>query len=110
MQAQIVGELGVECSDEHAPGATHHRIIAQPGEHVDSDTDRLDSGRTDEDRVERTSLDPYDVEIGLERIDLTAIAVAPHREIDAREALLIGTAVEHLACEQDQPRARKVAP
>ena len=46
-----------------------------------------------------------DVEIGLEAVDLTAVAVALHRDVDRSEAELIGAAVDHLGGEQDHPGA-----
>ncbi len=48
---------------------------------------------------------PVDVQIGLERVDLAAEGVATNADVDAAEAMLVGTTVDDLGGEQDHARA-----
>ncbi|MEZ5297556.1 MAG: hypothetical protein R2697_15160 [Ilumatobacteraceae bacterium] len=45
-------------------------------------------------------------EVGLERVELAAVAVALHRDVDGAERPLVGAAVERLGGEQDHAGAR----
>ena len=45
-------------------------------------------------------------QLGLEAVELAAVAVAPHGDVDRAEAALVGASVEHLGGEQDHPGAR----
>ena len=51
------------------------------------------------------SVETGDLEVGLERVALTAVAVAPNGDVDGAEGALIGTTVERVARKQDHPRA-----
>ncbi len=46
-----------------------------------------------------------DVDVGLEAVDLAAVAVALHRDVDGPEVALVGSAVEHLRRQQNHSRA-----
>ena len=75
------------------------------GEHAHAGPDLLDEGGPDEHRVHRAALDPLDVEVGLEGLELAAEGVPAHRQVDCAEAELVGPPVEHAAGEQDHPGA-----
>ena len=96
VQPRVVGQLRMERRHEEPPLAREHRPAVDLGEHLDAGPDVLDPRRPDEDGAHRLGL-PFDVEIGLERRDLAAERVAPHRQIDESEVV----AVEH-----DHPGAR----
>ena len=52
------------------------------------------------------SIEPVDVDVGLEAVELAAVAVAPHRDVDPVETALIGSPVEHIGGAQDHPGTR----
>ena len=86
--------------------AAEHRMALDGSLDDDTGSRALDDRRADEHRVERSAVDPVDVEVGLERVALTPVAVAPHRDVDRPERALVGAAVECFGGEQDHPRAR----
>lgn len=71
-------------------------------------TGTFDPRGADEDRPHRAVVEPGEVEVGLEGIDLTTEGIAAHRHIDAVQRLHIGARVEHLGGEQDHARAGTV--
>ena len=73
-------------------------------QHLDAGADALDQRGPDEHGVERV-VEPGDVEVGLEAVDLAAVAVAAHGDVDGAEAALVGPAVEDLGGQQDHPGA-----
>ena len=50
-------------------------------------------------------VEPDDVEIGLEGVDLATVGVAAHRDVEDAEAALVVATVEDLGGQQDQPGA-----
>ncbi len=74
-------------------------------EHLDGRADLLDPRGADEDRVHRPAYAGHG-EVALERVDLAPEGVAPHRDVEPAEGLLVGDAVEHPVGEQDHARRR----
>ena len=74
-------------------------------EHLDGGAGGLDQRRPDEDAVERLA-EPGDGQVGLEAVELAAIAVASHGEVDRAEAALVGATVEDFGRQQDHPGTR----
>src|SRR3546814_16405950 len=74
-------------------------------EHLDAGPRALDEGSPDEHGSERIAVDPVDLEVGLERVDLAAEGVATHRDVDGAEAALVVAAVEDRGAPQDHPGA-----
>src|SRR5439155_1599846 len=105
MEPQVTGELRVKrCHHDRARPA-QHRVAVDLRQHLDVVADPLDVRRTDEDRGVGATGHPRDVEVDLERVDLAPEGVAAHGQLDGAEAALVGPPVEHLAREQDHPRA-----
>ena len=69
-----------------------HGLPVDGGEHADTVTDRVDDWRTNEDPVERL-IEPRDIELSLEGIDLAAVPVAARHDRNGRQTVLVGTAV-----------------
>ena len=85
---------------------THeHRVTIVRGQDLDVRPDRLHARGPDEHPVEGRRV-LGDDEIGLEAVDLAAVAVAPHRDVELSEVLLVVAAIEDLVGEQDHPGAR----
>ena len=95
MDARVVGELGMEGSDQEAALPEEHRLAVEVGEHLDALSRGRYAGRADEDSSEWLVLSGQ-VEVGLEAGDLAAVRVSRNLDVDEPEVV----AVEH-----DQPRA-----
>ena len=85
------------------------RTVGVAGQHLGHRADVGDERRADEDAVQRLLAQGRDVEIGLEGVELTAIAVAAHLDVDEREDRLvaIGDAVgkqDHAGAGPEQRR------
>lgn len=114
MQASIFGQLGVKGSHEDGSLTTDHWARSgssrpdQPGrsEHLHLGTDGLHYRGPDEDRVHRTARNCLHHHVALERLRLTAIAVAPYEHVHHPERLLIGTPIDHASSQQDKTSAR----
>ncbi len=74
-------------------------------QHLDAGSDGGDLRRADEDRVER-GVEADDGEVGLEAVDLAAVGVSAHGDVDHAEAALIGTPAGDLGGQQDHAGAR----
>ena len=61
-------------------------VLAAGREHLDAVADARDDGRTDEDRVIRLSAEGRDVDVRFEAVDLAAVGVAVHLDVDAPAA------------------------
>src|SRR5262245_60130195 len=106
MDTEIAGQFGVETRHPHLALPQQHGYVVVRREHLDSVADALDARRADEHAREGRAGEAADLERRLEGVTLTAVSVAAHRDVDAAERLLVGTAVEHFAREQDHARAR----
>src|SRR5690349_19078638 len=84
VQTRVVGQLRMECSDEEPALAREHRAPVDLGEHLHLRPDVLHPRRADEDGVHRR-VDPGDLQVRLERCDLTPECVAAHRDVDETE-------------------------
>ncbi len=73
-----------------------------------SGPDRLHPGRADEDGPEGLRPQLADVQIVLERIHLPPKGIAPHRDVQPTECLLVGAAVFEAIGKQDHPGARTI--
>src|SRR5438477_3991648 len=104
MDAEVVGQLGMKRRHPDLTRPAQHRIIADASHHVDRGTDPLDSRRPDEHRVEGV-VETIDREIGLERIDLSTVGIAPHVDVDGRKRTLVRASVEYGGGQQDHARA-----
>src|SRR3954447_12286918 len=71
VNARVVGELGMEGSNQNPPLPRQHRMAVDLGEHLDVGAGGLDPRRADEDGAQRL-LAAADVEIGLKALHLTA--------------------------------------
>ena len=85
--------------------ADEHGIISCLASTSTAGPTDLDPRRPDEHAVERL-VEAVDVEVGLEAVELAAVAVAPDGDVEGAEAALVGPAVEHLGGQQDHPGAR----
>ena len=99
-------QLGMERGGHHAILAHEHRIAPVAGEHLHVRPRRLDSGSPDEHAVKRRPVEPGDIEVGLEAVELAAVAVALHGDVEGAEVPLVGSPVVDLLGEQDQPGTR----
>ena len=87
VQPGVVGQLRVErVPRAPAPGGSSTGSAVDLGQDLDAVADPLDDGRPDEHGVERRAVEPGDVEVGLERVDLAPEGVAPHVDVDGAEA------------------------
>ena len=94
MHAQVAGQLGMERGPPHDAAAHEHRLARVLGEHLDVVADPLDDRRADEHAGECRPREPVDVEVGFERVALTAVRVAPHGDVEHSERFLVGAAVD----------------
>src|SRR6478609_5331193 len=95
VDACVVGELGMEGSDQEAALPEKHRLTVELGQNLDVLAGGDQAGRSDEDASKRPALSGQ-LEIGLEAVHLRAVRVA--RDLDVDEAEVV--TVEH-----DQARA-----
>src|SRR5438874_1595662 len=95
VDARVVGELGMERRDEHAPLPREHRMAVDLGEHLDFGAGVVDPRRADEDPAH--GLAETNIEVGLEAAHLASERVALHTEVGEPEVVAI---------ENDHPRAR----
>src|SRR3954447_17562257 len=103
VQPQIAGELGMEARDPGRPLAREHGMAGVRGHDFDGVTRGLDPRRADEHAAEATARERRAVEIDFYRVALAPVGVAPYRDVDDTEGLLIRPTVHYLACEQDHP-------
>ena len=98
MQPTVAGQLGMErrrpSTGALAGTSTGHRPVERrpaprPG------AGALDHRGPDEHRVERRPSRPATSRSPSKRVDLAAVAVAAHGQVDGPEAALVGPAVEH---------------
>src|SRR3954451_24138601 len=121
VHAPVTRHLGVEGRREQVALADRdHLACRRSGLHraedVDAGTGLLHPRGTDEDRPEqllareRAGLlrDGGHVQVLLEGVHLTAEGVAPHRDVQAAEGLLVGTGVGDAVGQHDHPRTRSV--
>src|SRR4051794_11144084 len=97
VDAAVVGELGVEGDREQRALAGGDRVAVDGGEHLDRRPVLRDPRRADEHGADGRALDPGELEVGLEGVQLAAERVALGDDVHEPEML----AVEH-----DQPGAR----
>ena len=96
MQAQVVGQLGMERGHEHVALARHDRVAVDLGQHLDPVPGVLDPRRADEHRAQRLVAEALHVHVLLEAADLAPEGVAARLDVHQAE---VG-AIEH-----DQPGA-----
>src|SRR3954468_3730383 len=92
VNAEVAGELRVESRGKQVPlpngdNPTGGRAVLDTAQHPHVVADLLDPWRADEDGVKIAAGDLLDRHVGLERVDLPAERVAPHRQLDALEGL-----------------------
>jgi len=111
VHAHVAGDLRVERGRKQA--ALPHRNDPTGGgtcghrtEHLGALADVLDPWRADEHGMHRLPADPGDREVGLERVDLAAEGVAPHRDVQAAQRALALDATDQAIGEHDHPGAR----
>src|SRR3546814_5496584 len=95
VESEVVGELRVEGGDDDVALPAEHGVGIDRREHLDAGPRALDEGSPDEHGSERIAVDPVDLEVGLERVDLAAEGVATHRDVDGAEAALVVRSEEH---------------
>src|SRR5215218_1107299 len=95
VHAGVVGQLRMERRYEKAPFTHQYRLAVQLGEHLDLGPGLAHTRRTDEDTAQRLVL-PFELEIGLEARDLSAVGVPVDGDVHEAEVL---------AVEDDHPRA-----
>ena len=105
VEAPVRRQLGMEGGRHDAALADEHGVILVPGQHLDGRADGLHPRGPDEHAVERL-VEALDVEIGLEAVELAAVAVALDGDVEGTEAALVGAAVVDLRGQQDHPGAR----
>ena len=88
------------------PWRTRTGIAVVGGEHLDGRARRDSTSGARMNTPWNGVVEAGDVEVGLEAVELAAVAVAAHGEVDGAEAALVGAAVEDLGGEQDHPGAR----
>src|SRR3546814_19817509 len=104
VESEVVGELRVEGGDDDVALPAEHGVGIDRREHLDAGPRALDEGSPDEHGAERIAVDPVDLEVGLERFDLAADGVAPHRALDGANAELGVSAVRELGAHPAPPR------
>jgi len=111
MDAVATSELGVERRGGQRPLAdrddpTGGGVVPRrhSGQHLDAGPGLLDPRRPDEDRVEG-GVEPDDVEVGLEGVDLATERVAAHGDVQPADGLLVGGAVLEPVGEEDHAGA-----
>ena len=105
VETGVGGEFGMEAGGQQVALTHEHRIAIVRRQDFDVGTDRFDAWGADEHAVER-SLIAGEVEVGFEAVDLAAVAIASHGDLERPEVLLVVAAVEDLVGEQDHPGAR----
>ncbi len=104
MEAGVAGEFRVERGGEEVALASgDDGAIFEGGDGVGGEGGRIDARGADEDGVEGAALETFNIEVGLEAIDLAAEGVAVdgdvhHLDTGAVEAI-------DLLCEEDGARA-----
>src|SRR5438552_7416158 len=111
MDAQVAGQLRMERRSPHSRVTDEHRMAVVPAEHVDIGPHGFDDRCPDEHSRKRIGGqarvdEPVDLERRLERCDLRTVGVTSQRDIERVERRLIGPAVAHFTCEQDEAGAR----
>ena len=104
MQAQVAGQLGMKRSEQHR--ARRVRAPGRPSCSASTSTPaptRSITRSPDEHAGERAAGERLDVEVGLERLPLAAVAVAAHGHVDRTERLLVGAPVDDLGASTISP-------
>jgi pimeloyl-ACP methyl ester carboxylesterase len=81
VDAPVAGDLGVERRRQHAALTNGDGMSGRAGQHLDVGANALDPRRPDDHRVDGI-VEPDEVEIVFERVDLPTESIAPHRHID----------------------------
>src|SRR5262245_40197177 len=95
VDAAVTRQLRMEGRDGDRALAAQHRVAFDRSGDLHTVARPLDDRRADEHRVER-DVETGNLEVALERVALTAVAVAPHGDVDRAERSLIGTTVERV--------------
>ena len=98
-------QLRVERGRQQRTLSDEHGLAVDGREHVHACARAFDDRRADEHRVERAVVDPVDVEIALEAVDLAAERIAADVDVDHAEAALVVSTIEHVRREEDHARA-----
>ena len=107
MQTQIVRQLGVERGDQDCTLAADHRSghaveSGHAGQHFDVRAGPDHDWSPNEHRVQGVAEIGY-LQLGFERVDLTAERVAPDADVDSAEAPLVGTPIDDVCGKKDHP-------
>jgi hypothetical protein len=102
----IAGQFGVKGTCPHWPRTTKDRSVVNGSKNFNAGTDALDDWSPYEDGVDRMFWEAYDVDIRLERLDLTPESVAAYIDVDGAKASLVGAWTEDALGEQNHARAR----
>src|SRR6266545_2364759 len=86
VDARVVGELGMEGCDQEPSLSRQHGMTVVLREHLDLGTGVLDPRRADEDAAHRRVV-AGELEVGLERMNLSAPRVALHRQVEEPEVV-----------------------
>ncbi len=89
VQPVVIGQFGVERSREDPALPQQHGLAGEAGQHFDLGAHGIEARRPDEDSAHGPRR-AADREIGLERIDLRTVGIAPHGRIEQSEAGLGG--------------------
>ncbi|MEA2459840.1 MAG: hypothetical protein QOH90_17 [Actinomycetota bacterium] len=107
MDPAVAGHLGVEARRKYVPLSHQDRSPLDRREYLDAVTQFRNNWGPDEDRAEGF-VEARDLEVGLERIDLTPVSVAYDGRVESTYAMRGGLAALDLVREQDHSGARSV--
>ena len=110
VDAAVAGHLGMKRRRQHLALPHRDDVVGGPAQHPHVGTDPLHPRRPDEHRVHR-AVQPFELDVALEGVDLSTEGVAPHRHIDALQRCGVtarNTGIEDLAGQQDHSGARTV--
>ena len=102
----IVGcELRVKRGHKNRTLTSEHRYTLVRGNHLDGSAHSLDLWSSNEHGMKRR-IERWYLDVSFETVYLSAVAIAPNRNVDSGEAHLIGSAIEHLGGEQNHAGTR----
>lgn len=100
----VARQFGVKRGHSSVALSTQYGVAVDHCENLDLFARPFHHRCPDEHRMER-AIEPVDIDVGLETVDLGAVAVAAHVEVDRTQSVLIGSAIEDARRQQDQPSA-----
>src|SRR2546430_11262153 len=105
VQALVAAQLGMKAKREDASLADGDGMVVVAGDHLHA-ARPFDQRRADEDTWKRLAIEAVYVEGRLEAVDLAAVAVAAHADVEHAQTVLLGHPVGDVARKHDHAGAR----